>query len=267
MAGGARRTTRRGYARAGARGALALLLFTAACGGDDLTGPAEPIRELPRALNEAELEIIGASNAFGAKLLGQVHAAVPDSTVFLSPLSASFALGMTMNGAAGQTRIQMQDMLGLGDLTMPEVNASYRDLMALLGTLDPRVELGLANAAFHRESFSVESAFTQSLEEYFDAHVQGLDFDDPASVETMNAWVRQQTANRIEKVLEPLWLVQPSADLYRKALAVCARTQCSFYDSLIVAAALSIGCKRLLTEDLQHGREIDGLRIENPFLV
>lgn len=36
-------------------------------------------------------------------------------------------------------------------------------------------------------------------------------------------------------------------------------------DALIVAAALEAGCDRLLSEDLQHGPKIDGLRVENPF--
>ena len=40
----------------------------------------------------------------------------------------------------------------------------------------------------------------------------------------------------------------------------------SFWDALIVEAALAGGADRLLTEDLQHGQVIEGLRIENPFL-
>lgn len=40
----------------------------------------------------------------------------------------------------------------------------------------------------------------------------------------------------------------------------------SFWDALIVESALRGGADRLLTEDLQHGREIEGLRVENPFL-
>ena len=40
----------------------------------------------------------------------------------------------------------------------------------------------------------------------------------------------------------------------------------SFWDALIVEAALKAGADRLFTEDLQHGQIIDGLRIENPFL-
>jgi predicted nucleic acid-binding protein len=40
----------------------------------------------------------------------------------------------------------------------------------------------------------------------------------------------------------------------------------SFWDALIVEAALTGGADRLLTEDLQHGQKIEGLRVENPFL-
>jgi len=53
--------------------------------------------------------------------------------------------------------------------------------------------------------------------------------------------------------------------LYEKALELQARQKLSFFDSLVVAAALEAGCRRLLTEDLQHGQRIEGLRIENPF--
>jgi predicted nucleic acid-binding protein len=40
----------------------------------------------------------------------------------------------------------------------------------------------------------------------------------------------------------------------------------SIWDGLIVAAAIEAKCSTLLTEDLQHGQVVDGLRIENPFL-
>jgi predicted nucleic acid-binding protein len=40
----------------------------------------------------------------------------------------------------------------------------------------------------------------------------------------------------------------------------------SFWDALIVEAALKSGADRLFTEDLQHGQVIEGMRVENPFL-
>lgn len=69
----------------------------------------------------------------------------------------------------------------------------------------------------------------------------------------------------LAQTLEPLWSVQPSAELFLSGLSLQARYKFGFYDSLIVAAALSAGCMRLYTEDLQHGQQIEGLTIENPF--
>lgn len=66
-------------------------------------------------------------------------------------------------------------------------------------------------------------------------------------------------------ILLPLWQVHPSIDIFSRSLAVQQRYRFSYYDSLVVGAALEAGCKRLLTEDLQHGQKIEGLRIENPF--
>jgi len=71
----------------------------------------------------------------------------------------------------------------------------------------------------------------------------------------------------LDLVLLPHCRVMPTADLYRQALAVQAQTQYRYYDSLVVASALISGARLLYSEDLQHGREIGSLRIENPFLT
>lgn len=69
----------------------------------------------------------------------------------------------------------------------------------------------------------------------------------------------------LEVVLAPLMQVAASEALYHRALDVQARWRFGFYDSLIVAGALSAGCSRLLSEDLQHGQRVDQLTIVNPF--
>ena len=70
----------------------------------------------------------------------------------------------------------------------------------------------------------------------------------------------------LEAVLAPLVRVGASVPLYQHALALRSRWALSFYDALIVAAALAAGCDRLLTEDLQHGQRIETLVVENPFV-
>ena len=69
----------------------------------------------------------------------------------------------------------------------------------------------------------------------------------------------------LSDVLAPLCRVYASIPLYQNALDIQARYRFGFYDSLIVSAALSAGCQRLLTEDLQDGQRIDNLEIRNPF--
>jgi predicted nucleic acid-binding protein len=69
----------------------------------------------------------------------------------------------------------------------------------------------------------------------------------------------------LRAVLLPLCKLHSSPQLYEQALAIQDAHSFSFYDALIVASAHALGCKRLLSEDMQHGRVIDGVRIENPF--
>jgi predicted nucleic acid-binding protein len=65
--------------------------------------------------------------------------------------------------------------------------------------------------------------------------------------------------------LAELPLVQVDADLITGAARRCARDQVSFWDGLILQAALRAGATVLYSEDLQDGRTIEGLRIRNPF--
>jgi len=58
-----------------------------------------------------------------------------------------------------------------------------------------------------------------------------------------------------------------SLDTRLRALEISKRYGFSIWDGLIVAAAIEAKCSTLLTEDLQHGQVVEGLRVENPFLL
>ena len=60
-------------------------------------------------------------------------------------------------------------------------------------------------------------------------------------------------------------LVPTSPDLIAGALDLHVLHGMAFYDALIVQAAAVSGCQQVLTEDMQHGATIAGVRIENPF--
>lgn len=58
-----------------------------------------------------------------------------------------------------------------------------------------------------------------------------------------------------------------TANLVRAAIGRSRAAQLSYWDALIVETALDAGATVLLTEDLQHGQVIGGLRVQNPFLA
>ncbi|HUD06590.1 MAG TPA: PIN domain-containing protein [Candidatus Saccharimonadales bacterium] len=65
--------------------------------------------------------------------------------------------------------------------------------------------------------------------------------------------------------LSRLWQHVPSLDFYYRAVELFERDSLSFYDALIVQAAIDLGCDRLYSEDLQSGRKFGNLTIVNPF--
>jgi predicted nucleic acid-binding protein len=69
----------------------------------------------------------------------------------------------------------------------------------------------------------------------------------------------------LDAALLPLMQLGASESLYHRALDVQARWRFGLYDSLIVATALSCGCRTLLSEDLQHGQRLEGLTVVDPF--
>lgn len=70
----------------------------------------------------------------------------------------------------------------------------------------------------------------------------------------------------LSKILYPLCEVFPSEKLYFSAIEIMERWRFSFYDSLIIAAAIDSDCRILYSEDLKHNQKIYKLTIRNPFL-
>jgi serpin B len=174
---------------------------------DSINGPGkagEPLKELPRALTAAEQGLIAGSNQFAFGLLREVDRADTSSNVFVSPLSASMALGMTMNGARGTTLDEMRSTLGFGAMSLPDINSAYRSLIDLLRTLDGNVDMRIANSIWARQGFPFEPSFFATGKQFFDAEVATLDFGDPNAPRTINAWVDRGTNGKIKEIVKSI---------------------------------------------------------------
>ena len=185
-----------------------IFLFLFSIFGCDTTEPTEPLREL----SSDEVELVEADNSFGLKLFKNINAETPDSNVFISPLSISMALGMTYNGAAGSTEEAMRTTLEFGDLSMDEINESYKSIIELLMGIDSDVEFNIANSIWYKDTKPFKQDFFERCRDYFDARVKGLDFSQSEAVkDTINNWVEEKTNGKIKNILD---FVPPEAIMY-----------------------------------------------------
>jgi predicted nucleic acid-binding protein len=94
---------------------------------------------------------------------------------------------------------------------------------------------------------------TQVLGEFFEVATRRMKMDPTI------ARVQAEFYSRFELIAPVLADAFAAMDLHRLH-------RYSYWDSLMIRCALGSGCKVLLSEDMQHGQSIDGVRIVNPFL-
>ncbi len=176
----------------------AFALASAGCG----SSPTDPGRKtLPRTLSDQELSLIASDNIFGLNLFRAIAEAEGDTNIFISPLSVSMALGMTLNGASGATYTAIQETLEHAGLTEEEINQAYRSLIDILTNLDPKVVFEIANSIWYREGFNISPTFVDVNQTYFDAEIQALDFSLPGAAGTINQWVDNATHGKIDEIV------------------------------------------------------------------
>jgi serine protease inhibitor len=167
--------------------------------------PGEPdLTPKTLSLTTAAPQAIQSSNDFGIELLKKV-AETDVKNLMLSPLSASTALTMLLNGCGGNTFTQLQGTLRYpSEMTIVEINEAYKSLVDQLLIADPMVKLSLANAIFYRNGFTVKPPFLATMNNDFRATVEGLNFALPSALTTINKWASDNTAGKIPKVLNEI---------------------------------------------------------------
>ena len=74
----------------------------------------------------------------------------------------------------------------------------------------------------------------------------------------------EETAEIIE-LLSVMPVTEIDLPLVKRAMGTCKEYGISYWDSLIVAAAERAKCRKILSEDFNHGQEYNGIVVENPF--
>lgn len=146
----------------------------------------------------------------------------------VSPLSVISALGMTANGATGETKSQMEDVFGMEVSALNDYLYSYR---ASLPTAE-KYKLSLANGIWFRddESFVVNEDFLKTNADYYGAGAYRAPFDS-STVRDINGFVKENTDGMIKDIINE---IPESAVMYLvNALAFEAEWQDVYYEDQV----------------------------------
>ena len=181
--------------------AAAWLLGTAGCASqaiaaNDLTKNVKKAEQTVFLDEAAQDKAIEDLTGFGVKLLQKE---MGKTDPLLSPLSIAAALSMTANGAVGETKAQMEEVLGASADTL---SSSFA---ALQSALKNDKQLKLANSIWLKDTptLHVEDAFLQKNADCFGAGIYAAPFDDSTKT-AINDWVKEKTDGMIPEILDKI---------------------------------------------------------------
>ena len=156
-------------------------------------------------LSSLEKEIAQQSKSFAFNLLNAVNDNTDDnSQVLVSPLSASFALSMAMNGASGETLNEFVDVLGFSGYSAGEINTFNRKLLGGLNRLDNSVKIEVSNSLWLNSGFSVLDSYRNAVKSDYKAQLQQVDFAQPSTLDAINSWCSRNTGGLVNNMLDYL---------------------------------------------------------------
>ena len=156
-------------------------------------------------LSEAEATIMKSNRSFSFKLLDAANNAMQENEQFvLSPMSASFALSMLLNGAGSETLENSLNELGLSGNTIEELNAINHKLLGEINTLDKRASVEFANSLWLNDGSTPETSYINTIKELYNGSVQNKDFASSGTLKSINNWCSNATKGNIKELLKEL---------------------------------------------------------------
>ena len=137
-------------------------------------------------------------NDFSLKLLNLLQSNAPNDNACISPLSIAAAFGMITNGAKGETKAQLESVLGDGAQNLNEYFASFIKETAATETVH------IANSVWSKKNeISVKNSFLDIVKNYYQADYYVADFNEQ-TLNDVNNWIYNNTRGGIEKALNEI---------------------------------------------------------------
>lgn len=176
--------------------AIAILLF-AACSED--SPKPKPRYDIP--MSRSEMEIVETQNEFSFKFFNEA-AKINNGNFCISPLSLSMALSMVSNGAVGETKDEILDVLGFETSEMYDVNTLNTRLVKDICAADNLSKLALANSIWIDNSFEVFESFISDNKAAYSAEIFTEALSSQSTMNKINKWCKDKTNGMIPQFLD-----------------------------------------------------------------
>jgi len=208
--------TRRDTIRLAALSALAVSGVLSACGREGQGGQVTDTgidlasSDVARSAGQADAvpDVVRRLQGFAGHIYGQ---ATTEGNVITSPFSIAIALAMTVNGAAGATKDEMLDVLGVDDLARfnAGLNALTQELESLAGTVrrgdgsKAEIALDSANSLWGQRGVAWEEPFLDELARDFGTGMRQVDYIRAAETarQLINGWTAEKTHDKISEII------------------------------------------------------------------
>lgn len=135
---------------------------------------------------------------FSTQLFKKSYSSKGNNTL-VSPVSVASALGMTLCGADGDTKKQMEEMFGADSQKVNEFLKAYRESLPF----SEDYKVGIANSLWIRDKYAdnINKEFLSQNKDYYDSQVYKAGFDDKTK-DDINRWVNKYTNKTIDKIID-----------------------------------------------------------------
>ncbi len=199
-----------------------ILLRPATVEATDLMRGIRPNRVTGKAPDDV---FVTAQTDFALRLFQACSRQTSAQNTLVSPLSVMLALAMTANGADGQTKAEMESVLGM---PIEELNAHLYSYVNQLPS-SRHTKIAIANSIWYKDdpSLHVRKEFLQTNADYYGADAYQGPFDD-STLQDINNWTKENTNGMIDKAIDS---IDSTAVMYLiNALVFNARWQWPYLD-------------------------------------
>ncbi|TYQ17674.1 UNVERIFIED_CONTAM: serpin B [Acetivibrio alkalicellulosi] len=219
-------------------------------------------KDLMEGIIPEEVQIINLSSEFNLATLDFSielfkHAYQKDKNSLVSPVSVYLALGMTANGADGETLQEFEKLLGGYNFSIEELNRHYYTLAKSFSDIE-KGSVNIANSVWYGNEFDINKNFLQVNADYYGADAFKVDFNSSKAINGINNWVKNKTQKNINKIVDT---IDPDTIMYLiNSIYFEAEWEEKYAKRAVRKGEFYIDNNNTISVDFMHSNELEYLR-------